>query len=78
MTDDISDITTNLSCSDAPFITFRREPTVALTATNNQPNSGLFSTTVDILDGDTTERVARRLARTERMVKDPKKVKLYR
>ena len=43
--------TAELSSPDAPFITFRREPTVALTATNNQPNSGLFSTKVDILDG---------------------------
>ena len=45
---------------------------------NNQPHSGLFGISFPILQDDTVERITKRLARNEKNVKDPKKVKLYR
>lgn len=45
---------------------------------NNQPHSGLFGINFPILQGDNLDKIAKRLARNERNVKDPKKVKLYR
>jgi leucyl-tRNA synthetase len=62
----------------APHIMYRRDPSVKLGVINNQPNSGLFSTKVDVLDGDTAFKLAKRLARSEKMVKDPSKVKFFR
>ena len=39
---------------------------------------GLFKTTCPILENDTFKSISQRLARNERNVKDPKKVKLFR
>ena len=61
-----------------PYVTFRRDPSVQMTLTNNQPHSGLFGISFPILQGDTVDKIAKRLARTEKNVKDPRKVKLYR
>ncbi len=60
----------------APYIQFRREPTVALRLVNNQPHSGLFSTEVDVLDGDNGEKVAKRVTRMTKGTKG--KVRMYR
>ena len=49
-----------------------------LTFVNNQPHTGLFGISFPILQDDTVDKIAKRLSRTERNVKDPKKVKLYR
>ena len=62
----------------APYITFRREPGVPLSLVNDQPHSGAFTATVSILAGDDAGKVARRLARMEKAVKDPAAVRLYR
>ncbi len=62
----------------APYIVFRREPTVKLTLTNNQASSGLFSVEMDVLDNDTPAKLAVRLARSERNVKSASTVKFYR
>ena len=61
-----------------PFIIFRTEPSVALTAINNQPHTGLFETKLPVLQGDDLNSLIRRLARNERNVKDEKKVQLWR
>jgi len=61
-----------------PFITFRTEPSVKLELVNNQIGTGVFSTSCPILQGDTAQKVASRLARLERGVKDSKAVSLYR
>jgi len=62
----------------APFIVFRVDPSIDLTFINDQPHTGLFTTTCSILENDTYKSIALRLARNERNVKDPKKVKLFR
>lgn len=61
-----------------PFILFRTDPSVDLTLINNQPHSGLFHVICPIMDGDNLEKIARRIFRTERNVKDAKKVSLFR
>lgn len=61
-----------------PLITFRTEDSVKLRLTNNQPYSGLFSVDLPVFQGDTVDKMTTRLARTERAVKDPKKIELYR
>eukprot|EP00088_Acartia_fossae_P002624 TRINITY_DN1108_c1_g1_i3.p1 TRINITY_DN1108_c1_g1~~TRINITY_DN1108_c1_g1_i3.p1 ORF type:complete len:1178 (+),score=353.43 TRINITY_DN1108_c1_g1_i3:49-3582(+) len=60
-----------------PQIVFRTEASVKLRLTNNQAYSGLFSLDLPVLQGDTPAKIAARLARTERGVKDPKRVELY-
>jgi leucyl-tRNA synthetase len=62
----------------APLVAFRAEPGVSLALTNNQPFSGLFEARVSVLEGDTPAGLARRLARTERGVKDWRAVQLLR
>jgi len=60
-----------------PLITFRTEASVKLKLTNNQAYSGLFSVDLPILEGDTPASIQTRLVRTERGVKDAKRVELY-
>ncbi len=61
----------------APYVQFRREPSVPLTMVNDQPHSGLFSTEVPILHGDDGDKVARRIARTTKGVRADR-VRMYR
>jgi leucyl-tRNA synthetase len=61
-----------------PFIMFRTDPSVELTLINNQPLSGLFHVLCPIMDGDNCDKIAKRIFRSERNVKDAKKVTLYR
>ena len=61
-----------------PFILFRTDPSVELTLINNQPLTGLFHVLCPIMDGDTSDKIAKRIFRSERNVKDAKKVTLYR
>jgi len=61
-----------------PFIVFRSEPSVILELVNNQPFTGLFSTQLGVLQGDTVARLAARLKRRERNLKDTTKLTLYR
>jgi len=65
-------------CPGEPMILFKTEPSVHLKAINVQPQSGLFGLDVPILDGDSPASVSRRMARLERGIKDPKKLKLFR
>jgi len=61
-----------------PFVIFRSEPSVTLNMINNQPFSGVFQITCPILEGDTVQSVAKRMARSERNIKDDKKIELWR
>ena len=61
-----------------PFIVFRSEPSVTLNLVNNQPFSGVFQITCPILEGDTVTSVVKRMARSERNIKDDKKIELWR
>jgi hypothetical protein len=47
----------------------RREESVQLRVTNNTPHSGLFSLDLPVLQADTIQKLAARLARLERGVK---------
>jgi hypothetical protein len=47
----------------------RREESVKLRLTNNTPHSGLFSLDLPVLQADTLQKLAARLARLERGVK---------
>ena len=62
----------------APYVTFRREPGVALAMVNDQPHSGAFTAEVQVQPDDDVAKIARRLARMEKAVKDPAAVRLYR
>ena len=61
-----------------PFIVFRSEPSVIINMVNNQPFSGVFQITCPILEGDTVGSIAKRMARSERNIKDDKKIELWR
>ena len=61
-----------------PFIVFRSEPSVTINMVNNQPFSGVFQISCPILEGDTVTSVAKRMARSERNIKDDKKIELWR
>jgi hypothetical protein len=50
-------------------ISCRREESVQLRLTNNTPHSGLFSVDLPVLQEDTVQKLAARLARLERGVK---------
>ncbi|XP_046907783.1 leucine--tRNA ligase, cytoplasmic isoform X1 [Hypomesus transpacificus] len=65
-------------CPGKPFSIFRSEPGVSVTLVNPQPSNGLFSTQVDIRQGDSRDSVLRRLAKVNRGIKDPSRVKLMR
>ncbi|KAM6970712.1 leucine--tRNA ligase, cytoplasmic [Aplochiton taeniatus] len=65
-------------CPGKPFSIFRSEPAVPVTIVNPQPSNGLFSTTVDIRQGDSYDSVIRRLAKVNRLIKDLSRVKLMR
>ena len=47
----------------------RSAESVRVRVSNNQPHSGLFSLELPVLQGDTVDRLALRLARLERGVK---------
>lgn len=65
-------------CPGQPFITFRTEPSVSVDAINPEPQNGLFTEKLKIMEGDTASRLAVRLAKTCRSIKDPSTVQLWR
>uniref|UniRef100_A0AAY4AR72 leucine--tRNA ligase n=1 Tax=Denticeps clupeoides TaxID=299321 RepID=A0AAY4AR72_9TELE len=65
-------------CPGKPFSVFRSEPGVLVSLVNPQPSNGLFSTMIDIRQGDTRDSIVRRLAKVNRFIKDLSKVKLMR
>ncbi|KAG8008559.1 Leucine--tRNA ligase, partial [Nibea albiflora] len=65
-------------CPGKPFSVFRSEPGVCVNLVNPQPANGLFSTKVDIRQGDSRDSIIRRLAKVNRLIKDLSRVKLMR
>ncbi|PWA23182.1 hypothetical protein CCH79_00002430, partial [Gambusia affinis] len=65
-------------CPGKPFSVFRSEPGVAVSLLNPQPFNGLFSTKLDIRQGDSKDAIVRRLAKVNRLIKDLSRVKLMR
>ncbi|XP_077596288.1 leucine--tRNA ligase, cytoplasmic [Stigmatopora nigra] len=65
-------------CPGQPFCVFRSELAVCVSLVNPQPCNGLFSTRIDIRQGDSRDSIVRRLAKVNRLIKDLSKVKLMR
>ncbi|XP_054611719.1 leucine--tRNA ligase, cytoplasmic-like [Dunckerocampus dactyliophorus] len=65
-------------CPGKPFSVFRSEPAVCVSLVNPQPCNGIFSTKLDIRQGDSRDSIVRRLAKVNRLIKDLSKVKLMR
>ncbi|KAF4098233.1 leucine--tRNA ligase, cytoplasmic [Onychostoma macrolepis] len=65
-------------CPGKPLCVFRSEPGVLVSLVNPQPANGLFSTRIDIRQGDNKDSIIRRLSRVNRGIKDLSKVKLMR
>ncbi|XP_045894902.1 leucine--tRNA ligase, cytoplasmic isoform X1 [Micropterus dolomieu] len=65
-------------CPGKPFSVFRSEPGVCVFLVNPQPSNGLFSTKVEIRQGDSRDNIIRRLAKVNRLIKDLSRVKLMR
>ncbi|XP_071394435.1 leucine--tRNA ligase, cytoplasmic, partial [Centroberyx affinis] len=65
-------------CPGKPFSVFRSEPGVCVSFVNPQPSNGLFSTKIDIRQGDSRDAIVRRLAKVNRLIKDLSRVKLMR
>ncbi|KAF4523284.1 hypothetical protein B566_EDAN009407 [Ephemera danica] len=65
-------------CPGQPFITFRTEPSVSVEAINPEPQNALFAEKLKIMEGDTTNRLAVRLAKSCRSIKDPSTLQLWR
>ncbi|KAM4546117.1 leucine--tRNA ligase, cytoplasmic [Odontesthes bonariensis] len=65
-------------CPGKPFSIFRSEPGVSVSLVNPQPSNGLFSTKIDIRQGDSRDGLIRRLAKVNRLIKDLSRVKLMR
>ncbi|XP_061754648.1 leucine--tRNA ligase, cytoplasmic-like isoform X2 [Nerophis ophidion] len=65
-------------CPGKPFSLFRSELGVCVSLVNPQPCNGIFSTKLDIRQGDSRDSVVRRLSKVNRIVKDLSKVKLMR
>ncbi|KAL4594096.1 leucine-tRNA ligase, cytoplasmic [Arapaima gigas] len=65
-------------CPGKPFSVFRTESSVSVSLVNPQPANGLFTTRLDIRQGDTKESIIRRLSRVNRVIKDLARVKLMR
>ncbi|XDV39279.1 hypothetical protein PO909_008541 [Leuciscus waleckii] len=60
------------------YLTNSLEPGVSVSLLNPQPANGLFSTKIDIRQGDSKDSIIRRLSRVNRAIKDLSKVKLMR
>nr|XP_061801544.1 leucine--tRNA ligase, cytoplasmic-like isoform X1 [Nerophis lumbriciformis] len=65
-------------CPGQPFCVFRSELAVCVSLVNPQPCNGLFTTRVDIRQGDSRDNIVRRLVKVNRLIKDLSKVKLMR
>ncbi|KAI4901262.1 hypothetical protein NFI96_033672, partial [Prochilodus magdalenae] len=65
-------------CPGKPFSVFRSEPGVSVSLLNPQPCNGLFTTRIEIRQGDSKDSIIRRLSKMNRGIKDLSKVKLMR
>ncbi|XP_035033966.1 leucine--tRNA ligase, cytoplasmic [Hippoglossus stenolepis] len=65
-------------CPGKPFSVFRSEPGVCVSLVNPQPCNGMFSTKVEVRQGDSRDSLIRRLSKVNRFLKDLSRVKLMR
>ncbi|XP_038055725.1 leucine--tRNA ligase, cytoplasmic-like [Patiria miniata] len=65
-------------CPGKPFSLFRTEPSVIVKAVNPQPHSGHFTLNVPIMQGDTVAKVANRILKQDRGIKDANRVQILR
>ncbi|XP_022084467.1 leucine--tRNA ligase, cytoplasmic-like isoform X2 [Acanthaster planci] len=65
-------------CPGKPFSIFRAESSVVVKMVNPQPHSGHFTLDVPIRQGDTVAKVANRIAKQDRGIKDVNRVKILR
>ncbi|XP_060942051.1 leucine--tRNA ligase, cytoplasmic [Limanda limanda] len=65
-------------CPGKPFSVFRSEPGVCVSLINPQPCNGMFSTKVEVRQGDSRDSLIRRLSKVNRLLKDLSRVKLMR
>ncbi|XP_062262028.1 leucine--tRNA ligase, cytoplasmic [Platichthys flesus] len=65
-------------CPGKPFSVFRSEPGVCVSLVNPQPCNGMFSTKVEVRQGDSRDSLIRRLSKVNRLLKDLSRVKLMR
>ncbi|XP_071786614.1 leucine--tRNA ligase, cytoplasmic-like [Asterias amurensis] len=65
-------------CPGTPFSLFRTEPSVTIKLVNPQPHSGHFSLDVPIMQGDTVVKVASRIVKQDKGIKDVNRVKILR
>ncbi|CAB3368878.1 Hypothetical predicted protein [Cloeon dipterum] len=65
-------------CPGQPFITFSTEPYVTVKAINPVPASGFYTEHLKIMHGDNVSKLAARLAKSCRAVKDPRAVEFWR
>ncbi|XP_037070028.1 leucine--tRNA ligase, cytoplasmic-like isoform X2 [Pollicipes pollicipes] len=65
-------------CPGVPYVVYRTAPSVRLAVSNPQQGNGLFGLQLPVLEGDTTRRLAARIAKLERNVKDGSRVTLMR
>merc|ERR1719391_956034 len=61
-----------------PLIAFSCAESVKMKLTNNQPFTGLFEVCLPILEGDSLSKLLHRMARMEKLIKDLKRLELYR
>ncbi|XP_054158763.1 leucine--tRNA ligase, cytoplasmic-like [Oppia nitens] len=65
-------------CPGDPYIVYRTEPSVTVTAINQQQFRPYFEIKIPIYSSDTVRRVADRICKENRFIKDSSKVKLLR
>lgn len=61
-----------------PHVTFCHQPGVYLDFRNPQPQSGLFDARLPVWQGDTPLKLASRIVKYHRHIKDPKRVTIWR
>ncbi|XP_017772759.1 PREDICTED: leucine--tRNA ligase, cytoplasmic isoform X3 [Nicrophorus vespilloides] len=65
-------------CPGQPFVIFSAKPGVSLKFINPIAHNGLFSHTLKISDGETFEKIATRLSKEIKAIKDWKSIELWR
>lgn len=65
-------------CPGAPFIVYRTEPSIEVNCVNPQPFSGHFEMTVHIHDGDSVQKIANRMLKDNRLIRNPQRIKFYK
>ena len=65
-------------CPGKPFIIYASEPSVSVCFVNPQPCSGHFQLSVPVYQNDKVSKIASRMQRQNRFIKNPRQVKIMR